>query len=69
MMIDWSHLSGQMPRRKKQLKMSFNSSNAQGPRCLGNVGGMSSGPQAPFALIWWMAVFNSSIVKGCSIHL
>ncbi len=55
---------GDFPVEKLRLKMSSSSCLALGPRALRNVGGISSGPVAPSALIWRMASSSSSFLKA-----
>ena len=67
MMMACLHCCGHMPFSKKRLKMSRSSCLAIGPSAWRKVGGMSSGPHAPFVFIFPSALSNSYGVKGTQL--
>ena len=62
MMMALRQICGHFPVARDRLKMRRSSSSARGPRCFRNCGGMSSGPEAPFAFIFEMAFLSSRMV-------
>ena len=64
MMVAILHILGQSARSNDELKMESSSVSALLPRALRNVGGMLSGPAAPFFLMREIAAFNSVIRRS-----
>ena len=64
MMVAVLHTWGMSAPFQEQLKIPSSSSRAKGPRAFRKVGGMSSGPAAPFFLIFLMADFSSVMVES-----
>ena len=61
MMVAILHILGQSARSNDELKMASSSVSALVPKAFRNVGGMLSGPAAPFHLTRQIAAFNSDI--------